>query len=118
MAVRGSALLLITQQSFTFPDSRNIHPVILKDGDKLTADRVREELQGIEGDVWLAGSNELMAEFMEMNLIDEVTLLVLPVTLGKGLPLTSRSNAENGWELASMEKYDNGVVKTTYVRPR
>nr|BFE77315.1 hypothetical protein GCM10020092_106160 [Actinoplanes digitatis] len=40
--------------------------------------------------VWLAGGGELVAEFSDAGLLDEIILAVAPVLLGDGTPLLPR----------------------------
>ena len=41
-------------------------------------------------DIWMAGGGELAARFADEGLLDELTLHIAPVTLGKGAPLLPR----------------------------
>jgi dihydrofolate reductase len=43
-----------------------------------------------ERDVWLVGGGELVGQFHDAGLLDEVILSVAPVTLGAGAPLLPR----------------------------
>lgn len=43
-----------------------------------------------EGDLWLAGGGDLVGQFYDAGLLDEIILGVTPVTLGAGAPLLPR----------------------------
>lgn len=70
------------------------------------------------GDIWLVGDHEMLSAFMERGLIDEITLNVIPVTLGNGYPLFNRSHAEQLWQLEEYKSFDNGVMQMRYVLKR
>jgi len=108
---------VVTGEHFFPPENRDFRFLTIKNGAKL-GNRHIEQLRQVDGDIWLVGDNEMIARFQEMGLIDEVTLLVLPVTLGNGLPLATGSSREHGWQLTHCEKYDNGVVRVCYRRER
>ena len=51
---------------------------------------------------------------MERGLIDEMTLNVVPITLGNGYSLFARNSSELAWTFGHCNRYDNGVVQTRY----
>ena len=53
---------------------------------------VHEEMTRAAGDknVWLVGGGDLVGQFAERGLLDEILLSVAPVTLGHGAPLLPR----------------------------
>lgn len=105
---------VITRRHVTYPSSRNIHPLVLHNGAKLSDREQLDKLWQGEGDIWLAGNNELVSQFLDMGLVDEVTVLILPVTLGNGLPLARRNSGESRWELGERKDFDNGMVRLKY----
>jgi dihydrofolate reductase len=52
-----------------------------------------------EKDVWLVGGGELVGEFAEAGMLDEIWLSVAPVTLGSGAPLLPRRFESDRLEL-------------------
>lgn len=58
---------VITRRHFTYPSSRNIHPLVLHNGAKLSDREQLDRLRQGEGDVWLAGNNELVSQFLDMG---------------------------------------------------
>lgn len=105
---------VISRHSFSETRCRNVKLLPLSDGARLNDKVLLNELLKDKGTVWLAGNNELIATFLSMGLIDEVTLLVLPTTLGNGLPLARGSSGECRWALTDMKRYANGVLRLTY----
>lgn len=105
---------VITRRHITYPPSQNIRPLVLHNGAKLSDKGQLDKLHQGEGDIWLAGNNELVSQFLDMGMVDEVTLLILPVTLGNGLPLARANSGESQWELREREHFDNGMVRLRY----
>jgi dihydrofolate reductase len=53
---------------------------------------VHEEMVGAAGDrnVWIVGGGDLVGQFADVGLLDEVIVSIAPVTLGAGAPLLPR----------------------------
>jgi dihydrofolate reductase len=53
---------------------------------------VHEELAGAAGDrnVWIVGGGDLAGQFADVGLLDEVIVMIAPVTVGAGAPLLPR----------------------------
>ncbi|MDL2257103.1 dihydrofolate reductase family protein [Bacteroidales bacterium OttesenSCG-928-I14] len=68
----------------------------------------------VKGDIWLAGDTDLISEFMEHGLIDEITLNVVPITIGNGNQLFNRNKHERYWTLQHHTPYSNGVIQLKY----
>ena len=74
------------------------------------------------GVVWLVGGGNLAEQFRRAGLIDEYLVFVIPVILGRGVPLfsTHRHSRESGnppltrLELAETQTYDDGTVMLRY----
>lgn len=64
------------------------------------------ELRGREGkDIWLEGGGELVRQFLNEHLVDEIILTIAPVILGKGIPLFSGLESETALYLTEMKQY-------------
>lgn len=73
------------------------------------------ELKNRKGkDIWLVGGGKLVSSLLSYNLIDEMTLLYIPVLLSDGIPLFSENYVESQWKLSECHFYENGVIKSTY----
>lgn len=67
------------------------------------------------GDLWLAGDSHTIALLLEHELIDQMTIGIIPITLGNGLPLFNRSSmSTQDLSLKNCKQYDNGVVMLEY----
>lgn len=106
---------VITNEVFTYPDDL-VFKIILDKGDKRLSflPQVQEVLQSGEGGIFLAGDQQLVSVFNELDAIDEINLVVLPVTLGAGQPFIQSNSNENRWTLTDHQVYDNGVVRLRY----
>jgi dihydrofolate reductase len=63
--------------------------------------------------VWLVGGGELVGQFADHHLLDEIRLSVAPVTLGSGAPLLPRRLLAADLHLASVEQ-DGQFASLTY----
>ena len=66
--------------------------------------------------IWLVGGAILGQSFLKLGLVDEISLMVAPVTLGEGLHLFGDSGIEQKWRLKNVVAYKNGFVVLTYGR--
>ena len=67
--------------------------------------------------VWLVGGAALGQSFLALGLVDEIRLMVAPVTLGAGLHLFGDAGIEQRWQLKNVVAYRNGYVDLSYRRP-
>ncbi len=54
--------------------------------------------------------------FLRLGVVDEIRLMVAPVTLGDGLHLFGSSASEQKWHLKNVVAYKNGYVDLSYSR--
>ena len=81
------------------------------------ADRIRGLKGGVDGGIYVSGSITLVRAMLADGLVDELHLLVYPLTRGSG-PRLFTDDAEPGkLSLAACESYDNEVVYLNY-RPQ
>ena len=64
--------------------------------------------------IWLVGGGQLITEFINCNLIDEMTLSLIPIILGKGIRLFPNIPKETKFDLVNAESFNTGVVNLTY----
>ncbi len=69
------------------------------------------------GNIWLVGGAMLGQSFLRLGLVDEIRLMIAPVTLGDGLHLFGDSGIEQTWHLKNVVGYKNGFVELAYRRP-
>jgi len=78
---------------------------------------VNEILAPRYGNIWLVGGAMLGQSFLKLGLVDEIRLMIAPVTLGEGLRLFGNSGIEQTWHLTNVVGYRNGYVELAYKRP-
>lgn len=94
-------------------------PMEKKAGVLCAAGPVREILdekkKGRGGDIWICGGAQVAGQCIEENLIDEYRLSILPVLLGKGVPLFPKGGRTIPLRLVS-GGWENGILNCAYVR--
>jgi dihydrofolate reductase len=68
------------------------------------------------GNIWLVGGEMLGQSFLRLGLVDEIRLMIAPVTLGEGLRLFGDLGVEQRWRLKDVVAYKNGYVELAYER--
>jgi len=66
------------------------------------------------GDVWLFGGAKLLDGFLTVNAIDRFELYVIPLLLGKGMPLLPPTRRDLQVTLLESASLSRGVVKLVY----
>jgi dihydrofolate reductase len=64
--------------------------------------------------IWMMGGGELIASFLDAGEIDEFDIHVIPVFIGKGIPLMAPRHRDVALRLLSSRKYSDGVVRLHY----
>ena len=83
-----------SQPSWVFT-TRSLRPVPGADirfvrGDVVPVHRAMREAAGVKN-IWLIGGGDLVGQFHDQGLLDEIIVTVAPVTLGAGKPLLPRA---------------------------
>jgi dihydrofolate reductase len=66
-----------------------------------------------DGDVYLDGGN-LIRQFLDEGLIDQLIVTVVPVVLGEGAPLFAGARKRRKLELAGVRETSGGLVQLEY----
>ena len=77
---------------------------------------VDEILASRYGNIWLVGGAMLCQSFLRLGLVDEISLMIIPVLLCEGLRLFDNSGAEERWHLKNVVAYKTGIVELLYRR--
>jgi dihydrofolate reductase len=77
--------------------------------------QVHQAMTRAAGDknVWLVGGGELVGQFADQGLLDEILVGIAPVTLGRGAPLLPRELSADELELVDVER-DRQFVRLRY----
>ncbi len=68
--------------------------------------------------IWMMGGGGLIASFLDAGEIDEFDIHVIPVFIGKGIPLVAPRHRDIPLTLRSARRFPDGVVRLRYEVPR
>lgn len=68
--------------------------------------------------IWLMGGGGIIASFLDAGEIDEFEVYVVPVFIGKGIPLVAPRHRDVLLHLRSAQSYPDGVVRLHYDVPK
>lgn len=75
---------------------------------------VNEKLKPKYNNVWVVGGAILINEFLRLNLVDEIRLIVMPIILGDGKPFFDHIGKEQLLHLRDVIAYKTGMVELWY----
>lgn len=64
--------------------------------------------------IWLLGGGETIHSCLAKRAVKEITLTIMPIILGSGIPLFPKGKVSSKWNLHSSEAFDTGVVMLRY----
>jgi dihydrofolate reductase len=74
-----------------------------------------QEIKNEQGkDIALFGGGELLTSLLNLDLVDEISMAVIPVLLGSGIPMIRELDKRVALTLTETKKYSNGTVQLTY----
>lgn len=101
---------VFTRRSLVKPDGATIH---FTQSD--VCDPHRQMVEAADGkNVWLVGGGDLVGQFHDHGLLDELIVHLAPVTLGRGMPLLPRAIMSPPMQLLSVVPKDGGMVRLQY----
>jgi dihydrofolate reductase len=65
-------------------------------------------------DIWLMGGGELFGHFLDAGEVDAITLHVIPILIGEGVPVIGAAHRDVPLVLIGHEAFPDGVVRMTY----
>lgn len=72
-------------------------------------------LRGEPGhDIWLFGGGKLFASLLAANVVDQVEVAIMPVLLGRGIPLVSAEAPRSRLTLTRSDSLPSGIVNLYY----
>ena len=75
---------------------------------------VNERLRPQFRSIWVVGGSVVAAEFLRLGLADEISLSVLPILIGDGIPFFARFDRDVALHLAEVKAYKSGMVDLRY----
>jgi dihydrofolate reductase len=91
------------------PEWNNSHVL---EGDPMSA--VAKLKDETDGPILVAGSASLVHALIENDLVDELRLMVFPVTIGGGLRVFPENRQKKTFKLSETKAFGSGVVVNTY----
>ena len=114
---------MLGQGMMSYPGATNyVFSRSLRSGDHPEVNIVGEnaaatvaELRAGEGkDIWLVGGGSLFRSLLDADLVDELTVAVHPILLGRGIPLLPPRETQVALDFIRAEPYDTGLVMLHY----
>lgn len=105
----------------TYVFSRTLDAAAFPDVTVVADDAARKvrELRELPGkDIWLMGGGILFRSLLEAGLVDTVEVAVVPVLLGRGIPLLPPTTGPTGLALERTETFPTGIVLLRYAVQR
>jgi dihydrofolate reductase len=65
-------------------------------------------------DIWLVGGAQTAGQFIGKGLVDEYIISIIPLLLGRGVPLWLETGPERKLKLLGVKSYPRGVVQVRY----
>ncbi|HET7550549.1 MAG TPA: dihydrofolate reductase family protein [Gemmatimonadaceae bacterium] len=65
-------------------------------------------------DIWLFGGGKLFASLLAANVVDQVEVAVMPVLLGRGIPLVADEGPHTRLTLTRSDSHPSGIVSLHY----
>ena len=87
---------------------------ILVNGDLKTEVEKIKNKKG--GEIAVFGGAELLSSLLNLKLVDELSLAICPVLLGKGKAFFSNIDKRSNWKLKEIKSYPSGLVYVTYIK--
>jgi len=105
---------VFTRRQLPVVAGANVHFV---QGDVRPVHREMLELAGGKN-LWLVGGGELVGQFYDAGLLDELIIQVASVTLGAGAPLLPRAIVKPRLSLTAVKQFGDAFVELRYHVPR
>lgn len=74
--------------------------------------------EGSEKNIFCDGGASIVNQLLKEDLVDELTVSIIPVLLGEGVRLFPDGRPEQALELQSAKSFDTGLVQLYYHRKR
>ena len=65
-------------------------------------------------DIWVLGGAVTIGKFLDAGRIDKIELFIVPVLLGRGIPLFNGARQRDAFTLTEAEAFPNGLARLSY----
>jgi len=100
------------EEKTTFQDSIEF-PIKFYSGDIGTVISELREKKSYEH-LWLVGGASLIKQMLELGILDELRIFIVPILIGKGISLFDTVNSFQLFTLLDTKSYSKGVVELHY----
>ena len=66
---------------------------------------VKDDFPSVGKNIWLVGGAQIIASFLKQKVVDEIIITIIPVLLGRGIPLFKNIENDTKLELIKTKKY-------------
>lgn len=119
-AIIGFGIEWPYKDSITYVVSQNKDLVLSSPNTHLLNELSAEQIDQIKNSstkgIWLVGGGQLVSHFLELRLIDEMILSIVPKLIGSGIPLFPPIQTEQDFILTRTESFENGLVSLHYTK--
>ena len=77
-----------------------------------TNDSIESIVKNEKGHIWLFGGAKVIQSFMNLGLVDEFQLHIVPQIIGEGIPLFLENIGMKDLQLVDHEKFGNSILLT------
>ena len=81
----------------------------------VTSDDPLQLVKNLSGEdkkrLWLVGGAQLAAAFRDQGLITQYIISIIPVLIGRGIPMMQASERHEKLELKYIKRFDNGLIQ-------
>lgn len=75
---------------------------------------VNHQLKPTYNNIWMVGGAEITKDFLQLQLVDEIVISIMPVLLGDGLLFFDYIGIEQKLHLKNVTAYKDGMVEMSY----
>ena len=97
--------------SHLLPKGKQEHIEVVSDPPEVWANAV---LAKPGKDIWLVGGGEMVKEFLQKRLVNEIGISIHPRLLGDGIPVFAQPYPETELELVRSKQYSSGLLQVFY----
>jgi dihydrofolate reductase len=87
-------------------------------GIAIVSEPSRQWMQSLRGqagrDIWLMGGGDVFRYMLSLGEVDSVSVMVIPVLLGAGVPLMAGLYDQTALKLSAHRVYQSGIVSLSY----
>jgi len=106
--------VVVVSRTLKAADHPNVTLIHELDREQIQALRVVTGKEKSGKDIWLMGGGALFRSLFDMGLVDMVEVSIMPVVLGKGIPMLPPPAQQAGLKLVSHKIYRSGIVSLGY----